>query len=134
MEECAPTKRPHYRRRLGAAKPCSRIFLKIKINARVCTQHLISGLGLGFLVEEDLAAHVARIAIPAFTRGKTQLSALDVERTRRLVQVRIHVERAMERLKNFSVISSVLPRALVTHTDNIMACSALSNLQPLLVK
>ena len=84
----------------------------------------------GFLIEEDLASHGARISIPAFTRGKTQLCALDVERTRRLARVRIHVERAMERLKNFPVISSVLHMALVPHTDNIvMVCSALLNLQ-----
>ena len=57
-----------------------------------------------FLIGEDLAAHGARIAIPAFTRGKTQLSVLVVERTRRLARVRIHVERAMDRLKNLSVI------------------------------
>ena len=89
----------------------------------------------GFLIEEKLAAHGATLAIPAFTRGKTQLSALEVERTRRLAQVRIHVERVMERIKNFSIISGVLPMQLVPHIDNIMmVCSALSNLQPPLVK
>ena len=89
----------------------------------------------GFLIEEDLATFGATLAIPAFTKGKRQLSSLEVEQTRRLAQIRIHVERAMERKKNFSIISGILPMTLVPHKDNITTiCSALSDLQPPLVK
>ena len=48
----------------------------------------------GFLIEEELGAHGASIAIPAFTKGLNQLPSDDVEKTRRIAQVRIHVERS----------------------------------------
>ena len=36
-----------------------------------------------------------RLHIPAFTKGKNQLSALDVHETRNIANVRIHVERVI---------------------------------------
>ena len=41
----------------------------------------------------DSAALVGvTVEIPAFTKGKKQLSSFDVERSRKLVSVRLHVE------------------------------------------
>ena len=37
----------------------------------------------------------AKLHIPAFTRGKQQLRALEVEDTRSITNVRIHVERVI---------------------------------------
>ena len=37
----------------------------------------------------------AKLHIPAFTRGKSQLSATEVEETRKIANVRIHVERVI---------------------------------------
>lgn len=76
-----------------------------------------------------------KLVIPAFTRGKKQLSARDVEETRQLANIRIHVERAMERIKNFRILSDKVPLYLVPHVDNIMMIvCALSNLMDPLVK
>ena len=59
----------------------------------------------------------------------------NVEQSRRLARVRIHVERMMERLKNFRILAGILPLSLVPHADNIlMICAAISNLQPRLIK
>ena len=65
----------------------------------------------GFLIEEDLASRGARLAIPSFTKGKKQLSMRQVEMSHRLDRVRIHVERMMERLKNFFLSLSLVPHA-----------------------
>ena len=46
----------------------------------------------GFTIQESVALYQAQLAIPAFTRGKNQLDQLDVERTRGIANVRIHVE------------------------------------------
>ena len=46
----------------------------------------------GFTVSEDIALQGARLEIPAFTRGKKQLSQQDVEMSKQLSKVRIHVE------------------------------------------
>lgn len=44
----------------------------------------------GFTIEEDLAAHGGVLVIPAFTKGKTQLSAAEVDTSRQVANVRIH--------------------------------------------
>ena len=84
----------------------------------------------GFLIEEEeeLASRGATLAIPNFTKGVKQLSMKNVEESRRLARVRIHVERMMERLKNFKILAGILPLSLV---HNI---AAVSNLQPSLIK
>ena len=46
----------------------------------------------GFDIAESVWAMRATLHIPAFTRGKSQLSALEVEETRKIDNVRIHVE------------------------------------------
>lgn len=88
----------------------------------------------GFLISEELANKSATLVIPAFTRGKKQLSAKEVEQTRKIAHVRIHVERAIQRLKNFNILSSNMSMCMVPHSDSIVTiCSAICNLQPKLV-
>lgn len=88
----------------------------------------------GFLIAEELASRNASLIIPAFTRGKSQLSAREVEQTRKIAHVRIHVERAIEQLKNFQILSSQMGIYLVPHSDSIVTlCSAICNLRPKLV-
>ena len=45
-----------------------------------------------FDIAESVRAMRATLHIPAFTRGKSQLSALEIEETRKIANVRIHVE------------------------------------------
>jgi len=88
----------------------------------------------GFLVEEDVTARNCRLKIPAFTRGKAQLSQKDVETSRHLARVRIHVERAIGRLRHFQILNTSMTISLVPHADNILTiCAAVSNLHPKLV-
>ena len=49
----------------------------------------------GFDIADSVGAMKARLNIPAFTRGKNQLSALEIEETRTIANVRIHVERVI---------------------------------------
>ena len=52
----------------------------------------------------------AKLIIPSFTRGKKQLSLEDVERSKQLSQVRIHVERVIGLLKNkFTILKGPIP-------------------------
>jgi len=50
----------------------------------------------GFDISESVGAMQATLHIPAFTRGKSQLSALEVEETRKIANVRIHVEKMID--------------------------------------
>jgi hypothetical protein len=89
----------------------------------------------GFLIEEEISSRNCYLSIPAFTKGQTQLSQRNVECSRQLARVRIHVERAIQRIKNFQILNSPLPLILVPHIDSILTiCSAITNLQPKLVK
>lgn len=56
----------------------------------------------------------ATLKVPAFTRGKQQLSAKEVEATRRLANVRIHVERVIGMLRQkYSIFKGPLPIELL---------------------
>ena len=96
----------------------------------------------GFDIADDLALVGASLEIPPFTRGKPQLSQKEVDTDRELSRVRIHVERAIGRLKNFSILQSTVPINLITRpieteyaTINkiLIVCCALCNFQPILV-
>ena len=58
----------------------------------------------GFLIADTLAARGSCLAIPPFTKGSKQLSMYEVESARGLARLRIHVERAMKWIKNFSIL------------------------------
>lgn len=58
----------------------------------------------GFTINELLFSLRVKLNIPAFTKGQDQLSEDDVTETRRIVRVRIHVERAIRRLKVFKIL------------------------------
>ena len=52
--------------------------------------------------------------IPAFTRGKSQLSAKEVEVSRKIASVRIHIERGIGLLKNrYTISQGILPLRLL---------------------
>ena len=46
-------------------------------------------------VAESVGIMQASLRIPAFTKGKDQLSPIEVEETRTIANVRIHVERVI---------------------------------------
>ena len=53
----------------------------------------------GFDISNDLAVSSTRLEIPAFTRGKKQLSLQEVEYSKKLSKVHIDVERVIGLLK-----------------------------------
>ena len=64
----------------------------------------------GFNIFELVAIHQAEAKLPAFTKGKTQLSAKEVQKSRELVVVRIHVEMLIGVIKQkYSILEGALP-------------------------
>ena len=49
----------------------------------------------GFDIQEPVGFYCARVRIPSFTKGKKQLTGIEVEQTRHIANVRIHVERVI---------------------------------------
>lgn len=69
----------------------------------------------GFDISDSVGMQQAHLHIPAFTKGKTQLSALEVEQTHAIANVRIHVERVIGNVRQkFSILQGTLPIDMVT--------------------
>lgn len=72
----------------------------------------------------------AVMVMPPFSRGG-QMPEADVENTYKVAQVRIHVERVIQRLKLFNVLNNRVPISLIPYmSDIVRVCGALVNLQP----
>ena len=89
----------------------------------------------GFNIEELLQAHHITLNIPPFMKNGA-LSENDVILTRSIASLRIHVERAIERIKNFRILTGTIPNSIHGSTVNKMffVCSMLTNMQCPLVK
>ena len=63
-----------------------------------------------FNIAETLGTLGAKLEIPSFTKGQDQMTAEDVEDTRVIANVRIHVERVIGNLrKKYSILNGTLP-------------------------
>uniref|UniRef100_A0A1X7T0A2 DDE Tnp4 domain-containing protein n=1 Tax=Amphimedon queenslandica TaxID=400682 RepID=A0A1X7T0A2_AMPQE len=97
----------------------------------------------GFTLTDDLAVFGAKLEIPAFTYGKKQLSIAEVEQSKRLSKVRIHVERVIGLLKlKYTILQGKLPINLLKRKNDcnyafidkiVTVCCALTNLSPSIV-
>ena len=91
---------------------------------RVSDKHVIESCGLlnnlipgdviladrGFDISESVAAWAVTVTLPAFIRGKKQLSGIDVEQTRRIANVHIHVERVIGLLwQKYKILTETQP-------------------------
>ena len=61
----------------------------------------------GFQSQDILPLGVS-LNIPPFLGGNSQMSAEDVVRTQQIASVRIHVERAINKIKNFRIWEGVV--------------------------
>ena len=94
----------------------------------------------GFTVHESVRFYHADLNIPAFTKGKDQLDPVDVEKTRKIASVRIHVERIIGTLRQkYTILQRTLPTDYLACRSGesvplidrmIRVCSALVNLCP----
>ncbi|KAM7303515.1 uncharacterized protein ISCGN_013470 [Ixodes scapularis] len=89
----------------------------------------------GFSLDPEMEAKGVALNTPAFTRGKAQLSEQEVTETRRIASVRIHVERAINRIKSYRILKQALP---IQHrkvaSDIVFVCAGLCNLKGPLIK
>ncbi|XP_062587752.1 uncharacterized protein LOC134249411 [Saccostrea cucullata] len=94
----------------------------------------------GFIIRDYLLERKAKLVIPPFThkcgwgKGK-RLNASEIRRTRQIAKLRIHVERAIQRLKSYKLLSGILPINLKPIASQILVVAAfLCNLSKPLVK
>ena len=85
----------------------------------------------GFDIEDDLIILGAHLKIPPFLRGKQQLSQQKLITTRQIDSLRIHVERAMERIKNFQIFDRSLQLNITVIINRLFfVCCVLKNFKP----
>ena len=86
-----------------------------------------------FNIQDDLTTIGVRVNIPPFLKGKQQLERNELVETRRIASLRIHVERAMERIKNFYRFDwvHVVPSTSTDVTKQMFfVCAILTNFLP----
>ena len=89
----------------------------------------------GFEIEDILKERGVHLNIPLFMNGKAQLSKSDEVKTRRIASVRIHVERVINRVKSFRIISQTVPLTVYKDLSRIWyVCCTLTNFLPMLVQ
>jgi transcriptional regulator with XRE-family HTH domain len=111
-------------------------------------EHLVPGdvvlADRGFNIEDSVGVYRASLKIPAFTKGKSQLSPFEVEETRKMAHVRIHVERVIGLVRRkYQILQSRALSIEYLHTspgeqqsliDKIgVICCALTNLSETVV-
>lgn len=90
----------------------------------------------GFTIHESVGMYCATVKLPPFTKGKKQLSQLEVDTSRQLSSVRIHVERVIGVLRQkYTILEGRLPVNMLMVNDNglctldkiVTVCCALCN-------
>ena len=89
----------------------------------------------GFTIEDLLIARQASLNIPPFLGKRTQFTVQEELKIRRIAKARIHVERVIECVKTFKLLSGNIPLSLSPLMDQLVfvAC-CLVNFQEPLVK
>lgn len=88
----------------------------------------------GFMVKDMLKAINVELNLPPFMEGRSQLPSQEVEQGRRIASLRIHVERAIGRIKTYGICKGTIPISVARISNQIVCvCAFLSNFQPALV-
>ena len=86
-------------------------------------------------IEDDLKPLSVHLNIPSFIGGRHQLSAAEVKESQTIASVRIHVERAIQRVKKFRIIRNEIPLILQGSVNQIWTvCCLLCNFLPPLIQ
>ena len=66
----------------------------------------------GFTIKDLLKQLKIDLNIPPFLEGKQQLSPQEIESGRKIASLWIHVERAIGRIKLFSILKGTIPLSM----------------------
>ncbi|XP_046364948.2 uncharacterized protein LOC124141094 [Haliotis rufescens] len=85
----------------------------------------------GFTISDLTTPRGILLIIPPKKHKRKQLTAVEIEQTRRIANLRIHVERHMERVKNFRILQGIIPITISKSVNKIWKiCNALTTLLP----
>ena len=85
----------------------------------------------GFKIADLMNFYQCSLAIPPSKHTNLQMTKHDVHSTSKIANVRIYVEQAIKRMKDYRFLSTEVPILLLPHIDYIVTvCAALTNLKP----
>ena len=88
----------------------------------------------GFTIHNELARVGVSLNIPAFLGGRDYLTKAEVKASQIIASVRIHVEKAIQRIETYSIIRNEIPLTLHGSINQIWTViSLLTNLVPPLI-
>ena len=72
---------------------------------------------------------------PRARKGQTQFTVKQMETTKKIASVRIHVERVIQRLKIYKILNHRMSLRLMPHVEKILkVCAVLTNFQAPIIK
>ena len=89
----------------------------------------------GFQIQEDILLHFCNLQVRPGARAKSQMTKKEVQKTKETANLRIHVERAINRVKNCRILKGTFPITMMKHVDEIvLVCAALCNVKNVLIQ
>ena len=73
----------------------------------------------GFKIKDSLKNIGIQLNLPPFMEGRRQLPTEDIQRGRSLASIRIHVERAIGRMKLHKILTGVFPLKMARLTNQL---------------
>ena len=75
----------------------------------------------GFTIKDMLKDIGIELNIPPFMEGRAQLLVKEVQEGRRIASARIHVERAIGRMKNFAILQGTFPISMSRIVNQVVS-------------
>ena len=88
----------------------------------------------GFDVEEELAERGIVLNMPPKLGKQKRFAAIEVEKTRRVAKLCIHVEGCIGRTRCFDILNRTIPLSMAEQLDDIVHVCFLTNFDKPLVK
>ena len=89
----------------------------------------------GFQIKEELMMKFCTLSVPPGARVKSQMTNSECKTTKDVANLRIHIERAINRIKTYRILKSIVPITMLHSCDDIVrTCAGLCNLKSLLFK
>ena len=90
----------------------------------------------GFTIQNELGPLKIELSIPSFLGGRVQLTEAEVKESQTIASVRIHVVRAITRIKKFKEALNQIPLILHSSVNHIwtVSCILCNFLSPLILK
>ena len=89
----------------------------------------------GFVVQDLLLSKGVKVYMPPFTKSQSRFTKRKVRMGQLVAKARIHVERAIQRIKRFRIFKTEVPLTMADILDDsVVVCAALTNLMPSLIR